>query len=85
VQSGGDDAFPATVYVSEPLGGETVVDLQVGRLLVKALAPPSVEFRQDAQVRVSLDPGRLHVFTEDGESVVSAAGDSVFTVRAAKS
>ena len=31
VHAAGDDAFDATVYVSEPLGGETVVDLQVGR------------------------------------------------------
>jgi hypothetical protein len=51
--------------------------------VVKALAPPSVELIQDATVRISLDPARLHVFKEDGETVLSAAGASIFSVRPA--
>ena len=82
VNRAGDDAFGATVYASEPLGGETVVDLQVAHTLVKALAPPSVEFVQDASVKVALDPARLHVFTDAGEAVLSAAGEPIFSVRA---
>jgi ABC-type sugar transport system ATPase subunit len=82
VDAGSDGAFGATVYASEPLGGETVVDLQVGHTLVKALAPPSVEFAQDAPVKVVLDPARLHVFTDEGEAVLSAGGDPIFSVRA---
>ncbi len=71
----------AIVYVTEPLGGETVVDLQLGQRLVKALAPPTLELAQDAQVSLTLDPQRLHVFAEDGRALVSAAGeDSVFRV-----
>jgi multiple sugar transport system ATP-binding protein len=81
----GEGSFPATVYVSEPLGGETVVDLHFGQLLVKALAPSSVEVKPDAQVQVSLDPLRLHLFTSEGESVVSAAGENLFCVRPAHS
>ena len=84
VQRGGEDSFAATVYTTEPLGGETVVDLQVGHLLVKALAPASVEVKQDSKVQVSFDPSRLHLFTNEGESVVSAAGERVFTVRPAQ-
>ena len=82
VGTGGGEGFPATVYVTEPLGGETVVDLRLGDRVVKALAPPSVELVQDAPVRVSLDPLRLHVFKEDGETVLSAAGAKFFSVRA---
>ena len=82
VHAAGDDAFDATVYVSEPLGGETVVDLQVGHTLVKALAPPSVGVAQDAVVEVALDPARLHLFTDEGETVLSAAGEPIFSVRA---
>jgi multiple sugar transport system ATP-binding protein len=82
VQTAGEDSFPATVYVSEPLGGETVVDLQVGHLLVKALAPASLQVEQDSLVQISLDPSRLHLFTGGGESVLSAAGENVFVVRA---
>jgi multiple sugar transport system ATP-binding protein len=82
VDAAGDTAFGATVYTSEPLGGETVVDLQLGHTLVKALAPPSVGVVQDATVKVALDPARLHVFTDEGETVLSAAGEPIFSVRA---
>jgi multiple sugar transport system ATP-binding protein len=82
VDAPGESSFAATVYVSEPLGGETVVDLEVGHLLVKALTPASVEVKQDAQVQVSLDPARLHLFTSEGESVLSADGQSLFSFRA---
>jgi multiple sugar transport system ATP-binding protein len=82
VDASGDDAFGVTVYTSEPLGGETVVDLQLGHTLVKALAPPSVGAVPDATVKIALDPARLHVFTNEGETVLSAAGEPVFSVRA---
>ncbi len=81
VDATGDDAFDATVYTSEPLGGETVVDLQVGHTLVKALAPPSVGVVQDATVKIALDPARLHLFTDEGEAVLSAAGEPIFSIR----
>jgi ABC-type sugar transport system ATPase subunit len=81
VETGGGEGFSATVYVTEPLGGETVVDLRLGDRVVKALAPPSVELVQDARVRILLDSSRLHVFTEAGEAVLSAAGANVFSVR----
>src|SRR5262249_45864133 len=55
VGAAGDAAFGATVYTSEPLGGETVVDLQLGHTLVKALAPPSVGVEPDTTVRIALD------------------------------
>jgi len=83
VGTGGGEGFPATVYVTEPLGGETVVDLRLGDRVVKALAPPSIDLVQDAPVRVSLDPLRLHVFKEDGDTVLSAAGANLFSVHAA--
>jgi ABC-type sugar transport system ATPase subunit len=83
VETGSGEGLPAAVYVTEPLGGETVVDLRLGDRVVKALAPPSVELIQDATVRISLDPARLHVFKEDGETVLSAAGASIFSVRPA--
>jgi multiple sugar transport system ATP-binding protein len=76
------EGLPAAVYVTEPLGGETVVDLRLGDRVVKALAPSSVELRQDDPVRISFEPSRLHVFKEDGETVLSAAGESLCSVRA---
>jgi multiple sugar transport system ATP-binding protein len=78
------DGIEATVYVTEPLGGETVVDLQIGDRMIKALAPPTLNLRQDERVQLRLDPRRLHVFAESGEAVMSAAGTEIFAVSIAR-
>jgi multiple sugar transport system ATP-binding protein len=77
------EGVPATVYVTEPLGGETVVDLDLADRVIKALAPPTLALSSDQAVRVRFEPRRLHVFTEEGDAVLSAAGEDVFelTVR----
>jgi multiple sugar transport system ATP-binding protein len=85
IEAEGDAGVAATVYVTEPLGGETVVDLQLDDRVVKALAPPTLVLKQDQPVRARLDPRRLHVFNEDGDALLSAAGADVFTVSVAKS
>jgi ABC-type sugar transport system ATPase subunit len=78
------EGIPAQVYATEPLGGETVVDVTIGDRVIKALAPPSLELAVDDCVGVRLDPRRLHVFDEHGTAVVSAAGaDGVFRIEAA--
>ena len=71
---------PANVYVTEPLGGETVVDLDLADRVVKALAPPTVQLRADQAVRASFDPRRVHVFNDDGDTLLSAAGADVFEI-----
>ncbi|MDQ3893083.1 MAG: ABC transporter ATP-binding protein [Actinomycetota bacterium] len=76
-----DEGVAATVYVTEPLGGETVVDVQVGDRLIKALAPPTLTLEQDASVRAIFNARRLHVFTTEGKAVLSAAGSDVFQVK----
>ncbi len=76
----GREGVPASVYVTEPLGGETVVDLDLGDRVIKALAPPTLALRQDQAVRATFDRTRLHIFTEGGETVMSAAGDDVFAL-----
>ena len=81
----GEGGIPATVYATEPLGGETVVDLTLGDRVVKALAPPAAaELEPGASVGVLLDPARLHLFDGDGDAALCAAGESgIFTVSAA--
>ena len=74
------EGVAATVYVTEPLGGETVVDLELEDRVIKALAPPTLHLSADQTVRVRFEPRRLHVFTEEGDSVLSAAGEDVFQV-----
>ncbi len=80
IELGGGEGVPASVYVTEPLGGETVVDLHVADRMVKALAPPTLGLKSDQEVRLRLDPRRLHVFAEEGDAVLSAAGADLFQV-----
>jgi multiple sugar transport system ATP-binding protein len=72
----GSGGFASKVFVLEPLGGETVVDLKVGDQIVKALVAPAVAPAPGATARVGLDPTRLHVFDAAGQAVASAAGDA---------
>ena len=81
IETSGEDGVPAKVYVTEPLGGETVVDLLFGDRIYKALAPPTLELATDQEVRARLDRRRVHLFTEEGDAVVSAAGDDIFEVQ----
>ncbi len=72
----GARGFPSRVFVLEPLGGETVVDLTVGDQIVKALVAPAVAPGPGVAVGVVLDPTRLHVFDATGRSVACAAGEA---------
>ena len=83
----GNDGAPADVFVTEPLGGETVVDLHFAGQVLKALTPPALAPKPGDRVRVSFDPRRLHVFDgETGSALVSAGGaDGVFVVESASS
>ncbi len=76
VQIGGDNAMvAANVFVTEPLGGETVVDLHLGGQVVKALTPPALAPAPGSDVRIGFDPCRVHVFdAASGAAVISAGG-----------
>jgi hypothetical protein len=66
--------------VTEPLGGETVVDLELGDRIVKALTPPTVSVSAGSPVQIALDPNRLHLLTQHGDGLLSAAGEPLFTI-----
>ena len=76
----GDGSVPASVYVTEPLGGETVVDLRLGDRMIKVLAPATIKVRQDEAVGTRFDTRRLHVFAEDGTAILSSSGENAFEV-----
>jgi multiple sugar transport system ATP-binding protein len=72
----GNAGAPAEVFVTEPLGGETVLDLHLGGQVVKALAPPALAPNPGASVHIAFDSARLHVFdAATGAAIVSAAGE----------
>ena len=83
IEVGGDEGLATTVYVTEPLGGETVVDVNLHDSLVKALAPPTLSLAVNQPVRARLDVKRLHLFDEEGAAVVSAAGEERFELTTA--
>jgi len=70
----GGDGLAARIYATEPLGGETVVDVRLGDRLVKLIASPALQLSIDAEIRIQFDPSRLHVFDGDGMTVLSAGG-----------
>jgi multiple sugar transport system ATP-binding protein len=69
------DGIRSTVFVTEPLGGETVVDLALGDQIVKALVAPAEAPDPDEAVGVRFDPARLHLFDGSGRAILSAAGE----------
>jgi multiple sugar transport system ATP-binding protein len=57
-----DGGLPATVYVTESLGNETFIFLNVGQTKIVARTDPSVRLPIDARVWVSFDLTKLHFF-----------------------
>ncbi|MAC77422.1 MAG: glycerol-3-phosphate ABC transporter ATP-binding protein [Rhodobacteraceae bacterium] len=54
--------LPATVYVAEPLGDETLVTLQIGEMSIQALGPFPRDWRIDEQVFIAAKPDALYAF-----------------------
>jgi ABC-type sugar transport system ATPase subunit len=78
------DGLAARIYATEPLGGETVVDVTLGDRVIKLIAPSALALTQDAEIRIVLDSSRLHVFDEHGMTALSSAGaQGVLRLRAA--
>ena len=83
----GETGAEAEVFVTEPLGGETVVDLHFAGQVVKSLTPPALAPSANSRVRLSFDPRRLHVFAaETGQALLSAGGaEGVFALEPTRS
>jgi multiple sugar transport system ATP-binding protein len=55
-------AIPAKISVIEPLGAETIVDLQLGPDLIKAEVQPTQRLEERRHVWLTLEASRLHIF-----------------------
>jgi multiple sugar transport system ATP-binding protein len=66
-------SFAAKVEVVEQLGSEILLETRVGpaRVTVARVAPEA-EIRAGDQVRLSVQPGRLHFFDPESEAVIAS-------------
>ncbi len=66
-------SFPAKVEVVEQLGSEILLDTRVGEARVAvARVAPETQVAAGDQVRLSVQPGRLHFFDPESEAAIVA-------------
>jgi len=58
----GSGEIPAEIYVVEPVGESTIVDLKIGKYLVKARAPAGFKAEIGEKVAVNIQTGQTHIF-----------------------
>jgi multiple sugar transport system ATP-binding protein len=76
-----DDGIAAEIYVVEPLGNETVVDIKLGNSIIKVLADADFLGTSGEKVWISLRQDRLHFFDEDsGQCLLHTSEDSVYRI-----
>ena len=59
--------MPARVYMSEPLGRENLLTLQVGGAMLRVLAPPEIQVGLDQMVGLTFPDNRVHIFDSASE------------------
>ncbi len=59
-------SVPAQVYISEPLGSDLFLTLDVAGQHIKARVNPDLEVGVGETVRISFDERRLHLFDDQG-------------------
>ena len=65
-----EGTIPAEVYVVEPLGDRTIVDMQIGSATVKVKAAPDFTANSGARLNLRFDPERFHVFDKTSGATI---------------
>ncbi|MEO1288692.1 MAG: TOBE domain-containing protein, partial [Chloroflexota bacterium] len=60
----------ASVYILEPLGDRTYVDVQIGKYTLKVRADADYHADSDDTVHIAFDIDRLHVFDADSGNTI---------------
>jgi len=55
------------VFMTEPLGFESIVSVQLDGLMLKAIVPTASSLEVDEKVSVTFDEDQVHVFSKNGE------------------
>lgn len=74
VETRSDAALPGELYGLEPLGDRTVVDVKVGREMLKVKARPTVTGTPGERLSVAVDLDRAHLFDAATGLTLSRAG-----------
>jgi ABC-type sugar transport system ATPase subunit len=76
-----EKSIPAEIYVTEPLGSETIVDIKLGENVIKVLTEPDFSGTSDQSVWITFDSHKLHLFDDESHECVYHASDkSTFAI-----
>ena len=73
-QPSGMDSFLARVSVVEPLGSETIVDLQLDRDIIKAIVPPTQRLNEKQDIWVAFDMAKIHILDAENGARLYTSG-----------
>jgi ABC-type sugar transport system ATPase subunit len=64
------DEVPAEIYVVEPVGESTIVDLKIGKYLAKARAPAGFRAEIGDKVALNIPREKMHIFDKKTERLL---------------
>ena len=62
--------LPAEIYVLEPVGESTIVNLKIGRYLVKARAPAGFRAEIGEKAEAVFNMNKIHIFDKKTNELV---------------
>ncbi len=65
-----ENAIAGTIFVLEPLGDRTIVDVRVGDETIKVRADADFNIDEGQTVWLDFDPDRIHIFDQDTEHLI---------------
>lgn len=71
----GENSIPAKVYVYEPLGNETVVDVSIGEDVIKVITDPDFVGQSDEDIWLTLNTAKMHFYRYESEDILYHVSD----------
>jgi multiple sugar transport system ATP-binding protein len=65
-----EEDIPALLFISEPLGGKTIVDFKVGDETVRILAPVAESFEANEKRWLRIKKDKIHIFAGTSEEAI---------------
>ena len=70
-----EKSIQAQIYVTEPLGNETIVDIKIGENVIKVLAESDFSGSSNQGVWITFNSHKLHLFDNESHECVYHASD----------